>query len=100
MGLLAAWAARSASVGAGGGNDPFGTEIGGDDVGVAADLGRVAIGDQPALVQHGNAVGQGQDTVNVVLDEQHGVGVGQFANQRANHLTVGLGQAREGFVEQ
>ena len=81
-------------------DDAFGAQVGGDDVGVAGDLGGVAVGDQAALVQHGDAVGQSEHAVDVVLDQQHGVGVGELADQCADHLAVGFGEAGERFVEQ
>jgi hypothetical protein len=36
-------------------------------------LGRLAVGDQPALVQHDDAVGERADHVHLVLDQQDGL---------------------------
>jgi hypothetical protein len=63
-------------------------------------LGRPAVGDDTALVQHGDAVGQRQHAVDVVLDQQHGVGLAKLADQRADHLAIGLGQAGQRLVQQ
>ena len=76
------------------------THIGRDHVWIAGNLGRLAVGDHAALVQHGNAVRQRQHAIDVVLDQQHGVGRGELADQRADHLAVGFGQAGQRFVEQ
>src|SRR3546814_15988630 len=50
---------------------------------VGAHLGRAAFGNQPAAVQHDDAVGLGEDDIHVMLGEQHGdiVLPGQFAGQ-------------------
>src|SRR3546814_5900951 len=39
---------------------------------VGAHLGRAAFGNQPAAVQHDDAVGLGEDDIHVMLGEQHG----------------------------
>src|SRR5262245_41418270 len=46
-------------------------EIGADDVGVALDLGRAALGDLPPEVEHDHAIGHLHDQAHVVLDQQH-----------------------------
>ena len=68
--------------------------------GLLADLGGLAVGDQAALVQHGDAIGQRQHAVDVVFDQQHRVGVGQLADQRADHFAVGFGEPGQRFVQQ
>ena len=60
---------------------PGGAEIGRDHVGVGCDLRRLAVGDHAALVQHRDAVGDRQHAVDIVLDQQHGVGLGELADQ-------------------
>ena len=75
-------------------------EIGGDDLGIARDIGRFAVGDDAPLVQHRDPVGQRQHAVDVVLDQQHRVRRRQFPDQRADHLAIGLGEAGQRFVQQ
>ena len=52
--------------------DVFFAEIGADHFGIALDLGRRAVGDDAALVQAHDAVGDAHHHLHVVLDQQHG----------------------------
>src|SRR5215510_1742794 len=46
------------------------SQVGGDDGGIAAHLGRGALGDLLPVIEHGNAVAQAHDEPHVVLDQE------------------------------
>src|SRR4030095_8993624 len=48
-----------------------GAEVGLDHLGVSLDLGRRALGDARAVVEHGDPVGDPHDHLHLVLDEEH-----------------------------
>ncbi len=81
-------------------DDPLGAEIGRDHIGIGGDVGRRAVGDQAALMQHGDAIAERQHAVDVVLDQQHRMAVGELADQGAHHLPVGFRQPGQRLVEQ
>ena len=65
-------------------------QVGGDDLRVVADLGRPALGDLPAELQHDDPVADAHDQPHVVLDEQHGdAGVADLADQVEQRRLLG-----------
>ena len=76
------------------------TKIGRDHRRVAHHLARLAIGDQPTLVQHSDAIGDGDHAVEVMFDQKHCVTVGQAPDQPGNDHAVRFRQAGERLVEQ
>src|ERR1700721_1225771 len=77
-----------------------GAEVGGADFRGVANGGGVAAGDDAAVDQDGNAVGQSEDGLHVVLDQQDavvGAKAAQERDQAFGFLGAGTGQ---GFVEQ
>ncbi len=75
-------------------------EIGRLDLGVLLDLGRPALGDDPTLMEHGDAVGQREYLVDVVIDEHDGDRLAQGPDQVGHpHAIVG-GETGERLVEQ
>jgi len=68
------------------GRGPLGAEIGGDNLGIGSDLGRLAVRDQTPLVEHADPIGQCEHAVDVVLDEQHRVGLGEPRGPRQTRL--------------
>src|SRR5262245_14645834 len=64
------WMPSTSRTGSGTGGAP--AEVGGLDVGIRADrLGRV-VRDEPAVLEHGHGVGERQDHVDLVLDQEDG----------------------------
>ncbi len=63
-------------------------------------LGWGTFGDHLAHVQDGDAFGQGQHAVDVVLDQQHGARAGDAPDDPADPLAVRLGQAGQRLVQQ
>src|SRR3990167_659466 len=68
----------------------FGSQVSVDHQRVAADLGRCALGDLLAVVQHDDLVGQAHDHVHLVLDQAHGLAV-------VHELADQIGQAHGFF---
>ncbi len=75
-------------------------EIGRDHFGIIRHFHRLAVGDDPALVQHRDAVGDRQHPVDVVLDQDDGVLGGQALDQIGDHDAVGFGKPGQRLVEQ
>ena len=67
---------------------------------VLAHLGRRPVHDHAPLVHHRDAVGEGEDAVDVVLDQQDGHPLAEPAQQRGDPLALGCGEAGERLVEQ
>ncbi len=67
---------------------------------IARHVMRLAVGDQPALMQHRQPVRDFQHPVDVVFDQQHGMGLAQTVDQLAHHLTIRLGQTGQRLVQQ
>src|SRR5262245_51164916 len=77
-------------------------EVGTDDVGVALDLGRAALGDLAPEVEDDHAVGDLHDQAHVVLDQQHRrsppiADLAQEPGERRDFLVV---EPAGGLVEQ
>ena len=51
-------------------------------------------------MQHGDAIGQRQHAVDIVLDQQYRVCFRELSDQGANDLPVRFGQTRERLVQQ
>src|SRR6185295_6874224 len=62
------------------------SKIGAAHVLVGADLGRSAACDDPAVHQHGDPVGEAEDRVHVVLDQQHRHAAAEPADERDHAL--------------
>jgi len=78
------------------------TEVGPDDFGVGLHLGRGAVGDEPAKVQHGHPVGDPHHQAHVVLDQDNGDAQGgpNFDDQYGHPPgLVGI-HAGDGLVQQ
>ena len=75
-------------------------EMGRLDLGVQLDLRRRALGDDAALVEHGDAVGQREHLVDVVVDEHDGDRLAQGPDQVGHQDAIVGGEAGERLVEQ
>src|SRR6185436_12486727 len=62
------------------------SQVGAAHVLVGADFGRSAACDDPAVHQHGDPVGEAEDRVHVVLDEEHGHAGADPADERDHAL--------------
>src|SRR5262249_25262779 len=49
-----------------------GSKIGGDDAFVATDVDWVSVCDNRAVIEHGDSIGNGQNKIHVMLDQQYG----------------------------
>src|SRR5438552_19042533 len=67
---------------------------------VAADLGRGAVRDDPALVQDRDAVGEPKDHIHVVLDDQDRQGSIQTRDEVGDASRLERRHARGGLVEE
>ena len=77
-------------------------QVGLDDALVALDLGRRALGDALAVVEHRDALGDAHDDAHLVLDEQdgHAALVAQAADERRRLRRLGGVHAGRRLVEQ
>ena len=69
-------------------------------LGVAARVLDAAVHQHGALVHHGDDIGDLEDAVDVVLDQQHGDLPRDRLHQRGDARALGGGEARERLVEQ
>ena len=77
-----------------------GTEIGGDDAGIASHLPRRVVGDDVPELQHDHPVADAQHEPHVVLDQQHGLPlIGQRAQALAKLRALRRVQAGGGLIQ-
>ena len=77
------------------------SQIGGDHALVAPDLGRRSIGDDRAMIEHRDPIGNGQNEIHVVLDQQHGHPHAlELADDHRERADLLGDQAGGGLVEQ
>src|SRR6266581_2724782 len=75
-------------------------EVGGDHVRLAHHRARIALGDDAAVTQHDDAVGQLQHGAYDVLDEDDGRSArADLADQADRGVDLGVSEAGEHFVE-
>ena len=81
--------------------DPALAEIGLDDLGVADDVVRLAGGDQPAMVEHGEMIDQLHHRLHRVLDDQDGDAVvAQLPDHAEDVVEIVMAEPGQGLVEQ
>ena len=75
-------------------------EVGAANLRIAANLAHAATGNDPAVDEDGNAIGERKDRIHVVLDEQDGRFVPQLIQQPREALRTFRAHSSHRFIEQ